>query len=126
MSALVHPAVKRPLGSAVLLTTVGVDEEDGSEGRGGLGGGDIGPGVEATAGVGASAGVGIGACTGAAGVCAEGCDCARMGFRGGNRGLGGFAGAFPLAALALGLNSKMNWLPVLTTGFGVVGTGGLK
>jgi hypothetical protein len=31
-----------------------------------------------------------------------------LGFRGGNRGLGGFAGAFPLAALALGLNSKMN------------------
>lgn len=91
---------------------MGVDEEDGSEGRGGLGGGDIGPGVEATAGVGVGADAGAGvetdACTGAAGVCAESCDCERLGFRGGNRGLGGFAGAFPLAALALGLNSKMN------------------
>lgn len=39
----------------------GVDEDDDSVGRGGLGGGDIGPGVEAAAGVGAGAGAGVGA-----------------------------------------------------------------
>lgn len=86
----------------------GVDDEEengGSEGRGGFGGGDIGPGVGAAAGT----GLGVGACAGVISR-AEACVCVTVvGFRGGNRGLGGFAGAFPLAALAaLGLNSRMN------------------
>lgn len=44
---------------------------------------------------------------------------------GGTCGRGGFAGAFPLA-FALGISSKMNWLPTPMLGLGVVGTGGLR
>lgn len=56
--------------------------------------------------------------------------CFTSGLKGGGtggsgRGRGGLAGALPFA-LALGLNSRMNWFPAFMAGFGVVGTGGLK
>lgn len=50
---------------------------------------------------------------------------AEVGTGGGTRGLGGLTAALPFA-FELGLSSRMNWLPPVMEGFGVVGTGGLK